>query len=229
MLIHNFKEKMKKNKSKHAQIIESDFGAKNEMTKGNFEVLPDSKGIENSQDISQDISQDTSQDISQNISQDNSQDTANDISQDISQEISSKGDKKISHHNSLECKDCNKVFTFKIHFDNHMISLHNGISLYNGKLNNQSEKEKSSNMKKRILNEEADNLDENTSPKKQKISLNSKEESSDAQLNDQDTIEVAEKTNKFSENTEVNIQNLFLCYAQNLLSACFKLIHYVLR
>ena len=211
LLIHNFKEKMKKDKSKHVQNIESDFGAKNEMTKGNFEVLPDSKGIENSQDISQDISQDTSQDISQNISQDNSQDTGNDISQDISQEISSKGDENISHHNSLECKDCNKVFTFKIHFDNHMISLHNGISLYNRKLNNQSEKENSSNMKRRILNEGTDNLDGNASPKKQKISLNSKKESSDAQLNGQNTIEVAERTNELSENIEVKIKKKSLC------------------
>ena len=196
LLIQNFKEKMKKDKSKHVQNIKSEFGAKNKMTK----VLPDTQDMDTSQDISQDVSLDTSKDVSQDTSQDTSQDISQDIAQDISQEISLIGDENISDHNSLECKDCNKVFTFKSHFDNHINSLHNG------KLNNQSEKEKLSNMKKRILNEEADNLDnENTSPKKQKLSLNSKEGSKEAQKNDQVTIEVPEKTNEFLENIEVKI------------------------
>ena len=212
LLIQNFKEKMKKNKSKHVQIIKSDFGAKNEMTNDNLEVTPDSKDIENSKDISQDVAQDISQDISQDVTQDVTQDISKDIAQDISQEVSSKGDENISDHNSLECKDCNKVFTFKSHFDNHVNSLHNG------KLNIQSEKAKSSSTKKRIINEEADNLDENTSPKKQKLSMNSKEESLDAQLNDHDTIHVAEKTDEFSENTEVKIQS----YIFSLCTKSFK-------
>ena len=43
------------------------------------------------------------------------------------------------------------------------------------------------------------------SPKKQKLSLNSKEGSKEAQKNDQVTIEVPEKTNEFLENIEVKI------------------------